>query len=174
MCCSTSRSRGVSWSRSASRSAARPRRRRRARERVEHEARQARREHRVALVHAAHGVGEVGAGDRLRHVAARAGADDRDDVLGGVGHREREELRRARVGADLAQHLQAAAVGHVDVEQDDVGRQLADQRDRVGDGRGVADDVDEPVELGAHARAKQRVVVDEDDARVLAPVAVAS
>ena len=37
--------------------------------------------------------------------------------------------------------------------------------DRLGDRRGVADDVDEPVELGAHAGAKQLVVVDEHDAR---------
>ena len=35
------------------------------------------------------------AGDRLRHVAARAGADDGDDVLGGVGDRQGEEPRAA-------------------------------------------------------------------------------
>src|SRR5205085_5823089 len=57
-----------------------------------------------------------------------------------------------------------AAVGHVDVEQDDVGRQLADGVDGLGHRRRVADDVDEAVELRAHAGAKQLVVVDEDDA----------
>ena len=87
-------------------------------------------------------------------------ASDTDSARNGVA---------GRVGADLAQDLEAAAVGHVDVEQDDVGRALADQRDRLGHGRGVADDVDEPVELGAHAGAKQRVVVDEHDARASAP-----
>ena len=77
----------------------RGRQRRRAGERVEHEAGEPRGEHRVALGDPAHRVGELIAGDRLGHVAARAGADDRDHVLGGVGHRQRQEaLRGARAG----------------------------------------------------------------------------
>ena len=39
------------------------------------------------------------------------------------------------------------------------------QLDRLADRAGVADDVDEAVELGAHAGAEQAVVVDEHDAR---------
>ncbi len=42
-------------------------------------------------LHAAHSVGQLGAGDRLGHVAARAGADHRDHVLGRVADRQREE-----------------------------------------------------------------------------------
>ena len=45
------------------------------------------------------------------------------------------------------------------------GARARDQRDRLGDRRRVADDVDEPVELGAHAGAEQLVVVDEHDPR---------
>ena len=70
-----------------------------------------------------------------------------------------------RRGVDAADHLGAAAVGHLDVEQHDVGLELDDARDRLADRAGVADDVDQPVELGAHARAEQGVVVDEHDAR---------
>src|SRR5580692_7896779 len=44
-------------------------------ERVEHEARQARRENGITLVHPANRVGQLGAGDRLGDVAARARAD---------------------------------------------------------------------------------------------------
>ena len=65
--------------------------RRRAGEGVQHEAGQARREDRVALVHAPHGVGQLRRRDVLGHVAARAGADHGDHVLGGVGHRQRQE-----------------------------------------------------------------------------------
>ena len=104
---------------------------RRAGEGVEHEAGQARGEDGVAVVHAAHGVGQLLARDVLGHVAARAGADHGDHVLGGVGHRQREEARRARAERGRApDHLDAAAVRHVHVEQHDVGRVRLDRRDR--------------------------------------------
>src|SRR5439155_4887792 len=61
----------------------------------------------------------------------------------------------------------AAAVGHVDVEQHDVGAQLGDGRDRVVDGGGVAHELDAPLELGPHPGAEQRMVVDDEDARHL-------
>ena len=91
MCWSTSRSRGVRASSSVSGCG------RGAGERVEHEAGEPRREDRVAVVHPADGVGELVAGDVLGHVAARAGADHGDHVLGGVGDRQRQEA-----GAQLA------------------------------------------------------------------------
>ena len=65
--------------------------RRGAGERVEDEARQPRREDGVARGDPLHRVGELDARDRLRHVAAGARADDRDDVVGVVGDRQREE-----------------------------------------------------------------------------------
>ena len=52
----------------------------------------------------------------------------------------------------------------MDVEQHDVGVELADQRHRLGDAAGLADDLDGVAELAAHAGAEELVVVDEDDA----------
>ena len=135
-------------------------------ERVEHEAGQARGEHRVAGPHAAHRVGQLPAGDRLRDVPAGARADHRDDVLGGVGDAQRQEHHVRLRRADPAQHLGAAAVGHVDVEQHDVRAQVRDPGDRLGDRARLADHRhvgDAAVQLGAHAGAEQGVVVDEED-----------
>ena len=49
----------------------------------------------------------------------------------------------------------AAAAGHVDVEEHDVGQALADQLDRGGDLVGFADDLDGVAELAADAGAEQ-------------------
>ena len=65
----------------------------RAGERVEHEPGQPRGEHRVALGDPADRVDQLGAGDGLGDVAAGAGADGADHVLGGVGDRQRQEAR---------------------------------------------------------------------------------
>ena len=156
----TSRSRVVSWSSSGSTSTGVERG-----ERVEHEPGEPRREHGVAVRDPAHRVGQLDPGDGLGHVAARAGADDRDHVLGGIGDREREEpLGRSALG-HLADDLEPAAAGHVHVEQDHVGLELDDQRHRLLDARGIAEHVDEPVELRPHTRAEERVVVHDHDAR---------
>src|SRR5439155_16596092 len=55
-------------------------------------------------------------------------------------------------------------VREVDVEEDDVGIELLDQRDRVGDRSRLADDLDGRLEPGAHAGAKEVVILHEDDA----------
>ena len=133
-------------------------------ERVEHEAGEPRREDGVALGRALDRVDELLARDRLGHVAARAGADDVDHVLGGVRDGEREEADAGALRRDLRDHGVAAAVGQVDVEQDDVGIEIADERDCLRDGAGLADDLDGVAELGPDARAEEMVVVDEDDA----------
>ena len=133
-------------------------------ERVEDEAGEPRREDRVAVGGAVDRVDQVGAGDRLRHVAARAGADHVDHVLGRVGDGEREEADARPLGRDLRDHRVAAAVRQVHVEQDDVRVELADQRHRLGDGAGLADDLDRVAELAPHAGAEEVVVVDEHDA----------
>ena len=105
-----------------------------------------------------------GAGDRLGHVAPCAGADHRDHVLGGVGDREREEaLRRARLprpGGSPRPRRRPACGRRA-------GRRRAarqDRRDGLLDRPGVAENVDQVLELGAHAGAEQGVVVDDDDA----------
>ena len=124
-------------------------------ERVEHEAREPRREDRVAVVDAADRVLELGARDRLRDVAAGARTDRRDDVLRGVGGGERQEARRVLAACHGVDHRDSAAVGHVHVEQHDIGPFVADRCHGLGDGLGVADDVDPPLQLGAHAGAEQ-------------------
>src|SRR5207302_2646970 len=50
------------------------------------------------------------------------------------------------------------------VEQHDIGVELSDEWRRLGDRARFADDVDEPGELAAYARAEQLVVVDQHDA----------
>ena len=167
----TSRSRAVSWSSSGS--ASRPTGVGPG-EGVEHEAREARGEDGVAGVHAGDRVEQLVGGDGLRHVAARARADGGDHVLGGVGGRQREEERVGRLLGRAADHRHAAAVGHVDVEQDDVGALRGDQRDRLLDAGRLADELDVALELGAHAGAEQPVVVDDRDARHAVPGSVSS
>src|SRR5205814_1827835 len=82
------------------------------------------------------------------------------DVLGRVRHGQREEARVWQATG----HLDATAVGHVDVKKHDVGLRLLDQRHRVVDRAGLADDLDAALELAAHTRAEESVVVDEYDA----------
>ena len=75
------------------------------------------------------------------------------------GASETERARKRCVGprlGHLADHLHPAAARHVHVEQDDVGlgaRAIAGTA--LLDAVGVADDLDVPVELGAHAGAEQ-------------------
>ena len=68
-------------------------------ERVEHEAGQPRREHGVPGGDPVDGLEELGPRDRLGDVAAGAGPDDVDHVLGRVGHREGQELHLGVVRA---------------------------------------------------------------------------
>src|SRR5262249_30572551 len=82
-----------------------------------------------------------------------------------VRDREREELHPGPLGADSRDDGLAAAVGEVDVEEDDVRVELVDERHRLGDRPGFADDVDPVAELAADAGPEERVVVDEDDAQ---------
>ena len=133
-------------------------------ERVEDEAGEPRREDCVAVGRSVHRVDQVRARDRLRHVAAGAGPDHVDHVLGRVRDGQREEADARPLGRDLRDHRVPAAVGQVDVEQDDVRIELADQRHRLGDRAGLADDLDRVAELAAHAGAEEVVVVDEHDA----------
>src|SRR3954468_24217021 len=105
-------------------------------------------------------------GDALRHVAARAGADHGDHVLGRIGHGQGQEAGRPageRRGAP--DHLHAAAVRHVHVEQDDVGRAGLDGVDGRAHGPGLAGDLEQRLELRPHAGAEELVIVDDQHAR---------
>ena len=68
----------------------------------------------------------------LEQVAAGAGQDRVHHVGVLVGDREHEHARQRRDHRDLARRLDAADPRHVQVHHDDVGRDLADQRERVG------------------------------------------
>ena len=83
---------------------------------------------------------ELGAGDRLGDVAAGAGPDRADHVLGGVGDRQREEPGApAARGADPAHHLGAATAGQVHVEQHHLGLVPDHGRDGLVDVGGLGD-----------------------------------
>ena len=69
-------------------------------------------------------------------------------------------------GGGAPDHLDAAAVRHVHVEQHHVGLVLLDRRHRLLDAAGLADDLEQRLELGAHARAEQLVVVHDQHARL--------
>ena len=93
----------------------------RAGERVEHEAGQPRREDRVAVVHAAHRVGELLAArwSSSRSRARPRGSTAITSSAASDTDSARKRGRGSRVGR-AADHLDAAAVGHVHVEQDHV------------------------------------------------------
>src|SRR5262249_22746539 len=116
------------------------RRNRRVPEGVQDEAGKPRTEHRVATRHAGDGSCELVSGDRLGDVARGAGGDDRDDVLGGVETRRREEARLGPRLTHLLEDGQPAAFGHVDVEKYDLGLRVRYDRDRFGNGPRLADD----------------------------------
>ncbi len=67
----------------------------------------------------------------------------------------------------------ATAVGHVDVDEDDVGEPLADELDGRAHLVGVPDHLDRVPELGPHPGQEEMVVVDQEHAH-LGPVALAS
>src|SRR5579875_1389505 len=132
------------------------------REGVEHEPGQPRREHGVAARDPEDGVDQLGTRDRLGHVPACAGPDHRDHVLGRVRHAQREEPDVERRPAHLLDHGLPASEREVHVEEDHVGESLEDHLDGGSDLVGLAHHLDGVAELGAHAGAKEVVVVDQE------------
>ena len=137
-------------------------------ERVEHEPGQPRREHRVAVGDPADRGDQLGAGDGLGDVAARAAADGADHVLGGVADRQREEARLGRRGLDPPHHLAPPPPGRCTSRSTTSGRCSRDRGHRLVDVGGLGDHLDQAGagrgQLGAHAAAEHRVVVDDHDA----------
>src|SRR6478735_8242064 len=115
------------------------------------------------------GVSEIFDRDRFGDVAAGPGADDGDHVLGGVGHRQREESGVDLLVAQGADDRVAAASRQVHVEQYDVGLRRSDDLDCLVAIGGLADHRDGghgTVEIGQfapHAGAEQCVVLDQND-----------
>ena len=110
-------------------------------------------------------VDEVVAADVLEHVARGAGHDRVEERLVVGVRREHQAARVGHLGADVAAHLDAAAVGQAHVEHGDVGLRGADPRQRLLDGAGLADDLHvglEAEQLG-DAATDDLVVVEQED-----------
>ena len=97
---------------------------------------------------------------------------DRPDLLLGVARRDHHDRQVGglRVLADPPAHLVAVHARHHDVEQDDVGRLLAQHVQRLLAGRGGQ----HPIAARAQHRVEQpdvrRLVVDDEDRRLIAPL----
>src|SRR6266550_2818629 len=76
--------------------------------------------------------------ERLDQVIDRGEIESRDGVI----VRRREDDRRHVVGADLSYDFQPSLPGHLDVEEHDIGLQLADRGDRRESVVGSAHDLD--------------------------------
>src|SRR5690625_3932428 len=135
----------------------------RSRERIEHESRQPRREDSVALGYASYRLDQLRPRDALRHVPARAGADDADDVFGCIADRKCEKTHLRRRAVYLRDHLCPTATRQLDIEEHDIGPMLQNGRHGGIDVLRLADDVDRAFDLGAHTRTEQRMVVDDHD-----------
>src|SRR4029450_10554622 len=90
--------------------------------------------------------------DRLRDVAARPAADDTDDVLGRVGHRQGEELD-VRQGGTSLEYGPAATARQMHVEQHDVRLRCPDDGDGGVDVLRFSDDGDAIAQFPAHTGA---------------------
>jgi hypothetical protein len=75
-----------------------------------------------------------------------------------------EDDRRHVLGADLLDDAEAVEAGHLDVEEDEVGRELADCRDGLGAVCGFADDFDvrSALESNADTTSSERLVIDDE------------
>ena len=114
---------------------------------VEHEPGEPRREDRVAFRNACDRLGQVVARDRLRHVA-RAPARTTAITSSAASDTDSARNRTRPLRRDACDHRLATAVREMDVEQHHVRVGLDDQRDRLGDAAGLADDVDSLAEPG--------------------------
>src|SRR5713226_4793132 len=112
------------------------------------------------------GVGDLLDRDLLEQVARGPRLDGVVQVGLLVGDRQHQDLG---VGEDLLDGpgcLQAGALRHADVHEDDVGHGLLCLGEGLGPVAGLADDVDVLLDLQDHLQptAEQRVVVDDDHA----------
>ena len=132
---------------------------------VEHEAGQPRREDGVAVGHPADRGGQLGAGDRLGDVAAGAAADHADDVLGGVGHRQREEPHVRQLGdAGSCSTAGPPPPGRCTSSSTTSGRVAVITATACSTSSASPTTSTGVAELGPHAGAEHPVVVDEHDA----------
>ncbi len=88
-----------------------------------------------------------------------------ENVLVVVRDRQDENAGQRRDRRDLPDRLDARDARHVQVHDDDVGRELADEPDRFGPGRRLAGNLDAALlQKVPQAGAEQVVVIHEQDA----------
>ena len=104
----------------------------------------------------------------LQQVAARAREDRVHHVVVLVRDRQHHDARERRDRRDVARRFDAAHARHVEVHDDDVGRDLAHDAHRLVAAGRLADDLHALLlEQVAEARAEQVVVVDDEHAERL-------
>jgi hypothetical protein len=81
--------------------------------------------------HGGDGVGQLLRGEVLGEVAVRAIAHRARDVLGLDVQAQHHDARAACVVAGLAQHLEAVAARHVEIQQQHVGLELGELLERL-------------------------------------------
>ena len=115
---------------------------RRIAEPFDHPCRRERVEQRLTPGDPAHAVDQIAAAHLLQHVARRPGHDRVEQRLVVVERREHQAADLGMIGAQLAAHLDPGAVRQPDVQDRNVGTRRRDPRQRFGDRRRLADDVD--------------------------------
>src|SRR5205807_3914894 len=106
-------------------------------------------------------VGAEGLGDVV--VGARV---ERADLLALVADRAEDEDRQRAPAAQVAQHVDAGAVGQDQVEHERVGRAHGERVEGLGDGRGRVDLEPGAAQHDAQAAQDLRLVVDDEDTRI--------
>src|SRR4051812_1723998 len=127
-----------------------------------------RRDDRPAAVHGDDRLAQLLPARALRDVAGGARGDRGEQRLGLLARRHDEGTGLRHLLAQALEHHHAAHLGHVEVQEDDVGAQVASHLEPFPAVARLADDVDAGIaaERGRHALADQREVVDEQDADV--------
>jgi signal transduction histidine kinase len=101
----------------------------------------------------------------LEQIAGGSAADRREQVLLRVGGGQHDDLALRRLVADAREGGQAVHAGHGQVEEDEIGLELARRGDRLLAARRVPDHLEALLrEKGGESIPRQGMVVDEQDA----------
>src|ERR1019366_3297012 len=121
---------------------------------------------RLAAVHRPHCVRHLVKREILEQIAAGSRADCLEEVSLLVADREHDYLGAGRDLLHGPARLDAAAAGHPDIHQDDVGERLPGLLHRLGAVTGLAHQLDVRLSVQDHlqAPAKQRVIIDDQGA----------
>jgi hypothetical protein len=122
----------------------------------------------IAAEDGAQGLGEVAGDGVLEDDAAGADLQGLNDLLGGDGAGEHDDLDARRLGHDGTHGFEAGEARHGEVEQKNVGFELEGLGDGVVAVFGFADDFEAGfvLQYGLDTGADDEVVVGDDDADV--------